>query len=54
MRVHPLEHDFVFSVEIGLDFEGCKHYHMEDLIVVTDTGAHPLIDLPNDYLRVRD
>ena len=48
----PLEPGMVFSVEPGVYFPGQWGMRLEDLVVVTETGAEPLNQLPHDLVRL--
>jgi Xaa-Pro aminopeptidase len=52
MMDRPLEPGMFFAVEIVLDFPGREGYHVEDPILITETGPKRLIDLSNDSLEV--
>lgn len=48
----PLEPGMLFAVEIVVDFPGREGYHVEDPILITETGNRRLIDLHNESLVV--
>ena len=48
----PLEPGMVFAVEIVLNFQDREGYHVEDPILITESGNQRLIELPNDSLVV--
>ena len=46
----PLEPGMLLAVEIVLDYPGREGYHLEEPILITESGNRRLTDLPMDSL----